>query len=405
MKRLRNISLMLLAMVLLWRCGDKEQPGEGDVFMRIYGTDGDDKGFDVVQAADGGFAVTGVLYSDSSDGNGQPLEGDIFLLRTNEFGEPLAYTKFANPGADVAKELILLDDGGFLIAGEQSNGINGGVDMVAIRTDGSGAVVWQLQLGGSGDDYGSAVVQTGDGNWVFTGYSSSNTVGGNYDVIVMKLDNDGNILLGNSVGSDEEERAFSAVATSDGGLAVSGLAVDTALGYQAVVWKLRDDLSLEWEYRQGGPSEDKGYSIDLLSSGNLVFMGYTSDGGGYDLFVTELTASGGVVSDTTFGGADYDRMLSQHVVQPTAGSLVGIAYTQSYGHGANDIYFYELARTDAGYVLSGDEYYGGSNDDIGANIVACQGGSLAIVGYSKSFTFEGKNDIVLLKVRASGALE
>lgn len=401
MKRLIGISLTLVALAVLSGCGDKEQPGEGGVFMRVFGTEGDDKGYDVVQTSDGGFAVTGTLFSDSTDGNGQPLEGDIFLLRTNEFGEPLFQTKFANAGADNGHELVLRDGGGFMIVGDQSTEANG-VDVVVVLTNEAGGETTTTHFGGAGSDYANAVAKVNDG-WVIAGYSNS-TPGGDYDVFLVKLDLNFALVSEVMIGTGLEERAFSVAATADGGVAVAGLAADSTLGYQAVVWKLDAGLNVEWEYRQGGFSEDKGYSIDLLPSGNLAFVGYTSDGGGYDIFFTELTASGSIVSTSTFGGADYDRVLAQHVLPQSNGKIIGVAYTQSSGNGANDIYFYQLAPSDSGYHLEADETYGGSNDDIGASIIPTQGGGFAIVGFSKSFTFGELNDIVLLKVSSSGKL-
>lgn len=401
MKRWLGIAWTVLALVIISGCKDEELPGEGDTFLRIFGTDGEDKGLDVVEA-NGGFAVTGVLYSDSTDSAGQMLEGDIFLLFTDANGEPIHYTTYSNPGADTGKELLLLDDGGFLIVGDQSYGAHGGVDVALIRTDAAGNVLWSRQYGGSGGDYGSAVVQSSDGNWVVVGYTNS-TPNGDVDVYAIKVDTDGNVVWETQVGTDQEERAFSVVATSDDGVVMAGSAVDTSLGYQAVAWKLLADGSQDWEYRQGGPSEDKGYSIDQWSDGSLVFAGYTSDGAGYDIFVTELESDGSLVSTTTFGGADYDRVLSQHLLPQADGSLYGVAYTQSYGRGANDVYWYQLEKTDTGYALAKDETYGGSNDDIGANIIKISNG-FVIVGYSKSFTFGDGNDAVLIQVDGSGKL-
>src|SRR6266536_2308820 len=112
---------------------------------------------------------------------------------------------FGGSDDDEPYSIQLTSDGGSIAAGfsySHDGDVTGnpsGVDFWIVRLDAAGNLLWQKALGGSDDDYGSAVQQTTDGGFIVGGYSESNNgdVSGNhggYDFWIVKLSADGNLL-------------------------------------------------------------------------------------------------------------------------------------------------------------------------------------------------------------------
>ncbi len=153
--------------------------------------------FAVRETADGGFAVTG-YRSDSTLGH----EGAL-LLKLSSTGV-LQWQKFyssANASA-VGYDLLVLPDGGLLVAGESRS--MAGSNAWLMKTDAAGATLWQraLGLGGQGAFH---VARTSDGHLVV----ATNDV-------LAQVAADGTITFSATGGATEATSTFTA---GDGGLA------------------------------------------------------------------------------------------------------------------------------------------------------------------------------------------
>ena len=90
-------------------------------------------------------------------------------------------------------------------------------------------IKWQRCLGGSYWDEAHSIQQTSDGGYIVAGYTESNdgdVVGyhGDWDIWVVKLDENGNIQWQKCLGGSDSDKAYSIQQTSDGGYIVAGLA-------------------------------------------------------------------------------------------------------------------------------------------------------------------------------------
>ncbi|MEY3443707.1 MAG: hypothetical protein RLZZ519_1988 [Bacteroidota bacterium] len=169
MKRL--LKLLGLGMLLLFfgGCKTDDTPGRDGVSMHIFGTEALDFGSTVVQTSDGGFAIAGSMTNSESP----QADEDILLIRTNSNGELIWQKTYDGVGRDRAEDMLLLADGGFLIVGQQAAGLHGNVDMLVMRTDEVGEVIWSRNFDGAREDFGTAVVETGTGEFVAVGYTAS----------------------------------------------------------------------------------------------------------------------------------------------------------------------------------------------------------------------------------------
>lgn len=138
---------------------------------------------------------------------------------------------------DKITDIINTADGGYLaggistspISGDKTETHYGSWDYWVVKLDGTGNVVWEKTLGGSGLDYLSSVYQLDDGSYFINGYSDSNTNYGNktepskggLDAWFINLDaSSGTILAQKVIGGSQGDYSEVIVPNPDGSFVV-----------------------------------------------------------------------------------------------------------------------------------------------------------------------------------------
>ncbi len=206
-------------------------------------------------------------------------------------------------------------DGGFIIVGtSQSNdgdvsghhGSTDSTDAWVVKLSSTGTIQWQKSIGGSGVDELDQVIPTNDGSYVAIGHTSSNDGDvsvnhGDWDIWVVKIDRNGNILWQKCLGGSLRDRAVSIRQTISGnGLIlignttsndgdVSGNPPGTYPVQSMWVAQLDGSGSLVWASCYGAGTGAIGYDILPLADGTYLLG---ADG----------TGGGGALSNFTGGG-------------------------------------------------------------------------------------------------------
>jgi hypothetical protein len=163
-------------------------------WAKTYGGTGDDWASSVQQTSDGGYIVAGYTYSFGS-GN-----LDIILIKTDASGNIQWAKTYGGTGWDIPLSVQQTSDGGYIVAGTTSSFGAGGGDIFLIKTNAFGNVQWAKTYGGTGDDVAYSVRQTSDGGYIVASYTSSFGAG-TYDAFLIKTDANGNIGLCGIVGN------------------------------------------------------------------------------------------------------------------------------------------------------------------------------------------------------------
>jgi len=138
---------------------------DGDtIWTKTYGdTNYDDWGYSVRETPDGGFIIVG---STASLGAG---DQDVWLLRTDEFGDTLWTKTFGGDSSDVGKCIQITNDGGYIIVGSTESFGAGSEDIWLIKTDPDGNTLWTKTYGDSLYAWGNYVIQTSDSGFALVG--------------------------------------------------------------------------------------------------------------------------------------------------------------------------------------------------------------------------------------------
>ncbi|MFX0060802.1 MAG: SBBP repeat-containing protein [Candidatus Hermodarchaeota archaeon] len=320
-------------------------------------------------------------------------------------------------------------------------------------------------LGGTGGDYGQAIVVDAMRNSYIAGFTDSNgsfplkkafdsTNNGHLDVFVTKLNATGNgLLFSTFVGGSGQDRGYAIALDAAGNSYVTGHTYSadfpTQNAYQstfngtvdAFVFKLNaTGNGLDFSTYLGGSNYDEGQGIRVDTNGNSYIAGrtlsnnfpttpnaYNTTWGGnnfYDAFVTKLNATGdGLIFSTYLGGKFNDY--GEDIAIDENGDCYIIGYTESSNfplmnplqplwQGGWDVFVTKLNATGNG--LNYSTYLGGNGNEWGYGIAVDSLKCAYVTGYTQSSnflmiapgyntTYSGNGDAFVVKLDFTGAAE
>ena len=271
-------------------------------WVKNYGGSRDDRGQSVVEVSGIGYALLG--YSMSNDGDASSNEGfhDNRVILIDSKGDIIWEKSYGFSGHDHAYNIIKTKDGNLFF--------NGFLDVTASRGLGStkkvgksikhgvgefwchkidlgGNILWRKYFGGTNNDRSYDSVETSDGDFLIVGSSESKDIDisspkGSYDIWVIKLSSNGDLLWERSYGGSKYEIANSIIQSADKKIHILGstLSNDKNISFQmgsSDFWLLTIDLdgNLLSEQTFGGSNFDKGKKIEIDSKDNLWLTGYS----------------------------------------------------------------------------------------------------------------------------------
>jgi hypothetical protein len=176
--------------------------GEADVYIvkldangnlqwtKTIGGENNDWGLSLIQTSDGGYAITGAT---TSFGAGK---ADVYVVKLDASGH-LQWTKtIGGPRGDWGFSLIQASDGGYAITGITSSDELAAyfgpaeADVYVVKLDADGNLQWTKTIGGPEHDRGISLIQTSDGGFAIAGATQSFGAG-EWDIYVVKLDKNG----------------------------------------------------------------------------------------------------------------------------------------------------------------------------------------------------------------------
>ena len=185
-------------------------------------TTNDEKGYSIVQAANGGYTIAGTTYTSGSN-------PDIWVINTDNSGNVNWTKKITSIGADVAFGATASADingniTGYVITGYLSN------DLVVARLKLDGSFDWQKTFSSgsaSGGMQGRSVISTTQGDIIVGLTDSKNgdiiASKGGQDLFVLRLDDaNGNKISSNVFGGKNTDAGKSVITTDDGGYITVG---------------------------------------------------------------------------------------------------------------------------------------------------------------------------------------
>ncbi len=290
-------------------------------------------------------------------------------------GDPI-YTTYGDGGYDLFFNVDITSDGYVAVGYSNSTnkdmeGLNkGSTSAIIVRYDNNGNILWNRAFGGTATDFFNDVVTVNDG-FIAVGYSESTDQDleglnkGHFDAIIVKYDQNGNMMWNRNFGGTGDDR-FEGVITVNDGYIVAGRS-----------WSNNGDLS-----------------------------GFNK--GGWDGIVVKYDIAGNVNWKKNFGGSSTDNFYG---ISNAENGFIVIGNSYSNNHdvtglqkGGGDAV---IVRYDSNGNVIWNRNFGGSSFDIFYDVKEVIDGYVA-VGYSNSNNHDvldmnkGLDDAVIVKYDKSG---
>jgi predicted secreted protein len=268
---------------------------------------------ETVQASDGGYAILGDTSSFGAGGS------DFWLIKTDADGNMQWNKTYGGTGTETSGDMCLTSDDGYAMSGYTTSFGAGGQDFWLVKTDATGNMLWNKTYGGTGNEYAYHVEQTLDGGYALFGQTNSFGAGNN-DFWLVKTDGSGNMQWNQTYGGTGNDIGIHVLQTGDGGYALAGGTTSFGAGSNDA-WLIKTDAAgaMQWNMTYGGNMTEISYALLETSDGGYLLTINTSSfgAGGTDIWLVKTDELGVVPEGLTIG---VMLLLS------TVATIVGIRY-------------------------------------------------------------------------------
>ena len=325
-------------------------------WSKQIGTVSNDEGKGIKYDSQNNIYVFGTTYS-SLDGNTHAGLSDIFLLKYNESGLKQWSSQLGTVNIDQAFSLFIDSSDNIYLTGRTNGDLvsnsnrDNKSDYFIIKYDNSGNRISSNQFGVLKDDISFDLINDNTGN-IYVSGSTSNTLDneshiGGKDIFLVKFDSSLNRLWTKTIGTSNDEEAYSIAMDSLGNSYVVGytrgaLDGNSRLGVindkDIFIIKYDEDGNKEWSLQDGTSSEDVAYNVAVDSSDYIYITGKTcsdyngnSHKGDCDYFLKKINSSGQLIWTRQGGtsyldislGIDFDSLDNIYIIGYTFGSIDG----------------------------------------------------------------------------------
>jgi hypothetical protein len=378
--------------------------------------------------AGGNAVVTGAMYGTVDFGKGDVTSAgraDLFIAKYSAAGVP-QWVRVYGDASDQFGTAVGTDASGNVYVtgyffGTASFGgsalTSNAWDIVLAKYTANGAHVWSKRLGGASYDMGQALAVDGGGNVLVGGQFAGTanfggtdlTSAGGYDGFLAKYDTNGVHQWSKRIGGASLDTVTGVGVDSGGSVTAVGYFAGTAnfgganlvsAGNNDVFVARYDAASVhQWSNRYGDADDQRAYGTAVDAAGNVALTGYfygsmsfggaslPNTGGGADIFLAKLNASGGHVWSKGFGTPDAYGEVGKGVAIDGGGNVLmtgDIIRNVDFGGGAlippTVTYDPFVAKFSSVGVHQWSKRFSAPWDDHGDAIAVDSGGNAIVAG-------------------------
>lgn len=258
---------------------------------------------------------------------------DLWILKLNQFGEKLWDKNYGGVADEKAYGVVETYDGGFALAGVTTTTENFQEDAWVLKLDSSGNKVWDMTFGGKKPDYANDIIETKDKGLVVCGMTSS--FGDGYKSLwVAKMDSSGLDIWDNTYRINKWDVGTSLVEGLDGYIYVAGYTrTYSIIDYDIVLLKLDQDGNLIWKKVFSWGRWDQATSISTTFDNGILVGGFSRSGKvlSSDFAVSKFDSIGNILWENIFVRKSLDYSNKVIETRDNGLALTGTTYMQGRG--------------------------------------------------------------------------
>lgn len=305
------------------------------------------------------------------------------------------------------------------------NSSAGGEDLILLKYTSSGVLLWSRQVGSVGSDAARGVAVDAGGNVYLAGSTFGtlpgigNVSAGGEDLILLKYDGSGNLLWTRQVGSPSADRAFGVAVGSGGDILVAGSTLGAlpgnanAGGSDNVLLAYAADGTRQWILQFGTVGFDAAQALATDGVGGIYLGGVTNgnlDGnpnaGGSDLFVAKYDRSGARLWSRQLGSVGSDTALGLGAEASGAAYVAGASSSGFDGNPAAGGEDLVLVKYDGLGNKQWSRQLGTAANEQGRAVAVDRGGNALVTGGTTGTLPDnlsaGGEDLFVVKYDTSG---
>lgn len=299
-------------------------------------------------------------------------------------------------------------------------------DILLMKVSSSGALISKNFYGGDFIDVPTSIISTGNGNYLISAYSRSNNgdLSGNfgqYDMWILEINSYGSIIWQRNYGATDEDMAIKVLQQKDGTYMILGQSTSYDGAYSdnrgdndIVLIKIDDVGNILWQHSYGGFLSDEAKDILQLENGNVLVVGSTfsyqfdveTNHGGSDVWLIEVDQQSHLIWEKTYGS--YGNEYAASLARSESGFFIfgtsnSSSISSNYNNGEQDFWLYEIDEQNREIIDM--SFFGASGFESGSAFSLLTDGSLLLAGNSNSKDGfvqgnSGKTDGWIIKVRS-----
>ncbi|MCL6560416.1 MAG: hypothetical protein K6U74_16805 [Firmicutes bacterium] len=273
------------------------------MWQKRYGGTGDDRGYAVAPAVEGGYLLAGATrsFNDFQDEN-------AYLLRVDREGLLQWQKVLGGPGEEVLYDARQTSDGGWIAVGETGSFSGGRTSVYLVRLDSGGRVLWEKSFCAGDAAGGSFVREEKDGGCVVAGHVFTPLRG--RDVYLLKTDARGSKVWERTFGGAGWECIETITFDAGGGYLLGGWSTSTPDGnVSAFIIRTGPGETGQWEKTFDGPGWKTVKAAAQTADGAFLLGGWEDRGerNGTTLFILKIAPNGEILRESTLNGEKFRR--------------------------------------------------------------------------------------------------
>lgn len=214
---------------------------------------------------DGGFAAFGYQGFTGSNSN-------FYLLKADAAGNMEWEQTYGTQLIDVGMNVIQTADKGFMLSGDRQTAFNSFYNVLIIKTDSSGSEEWNVPVNSPYNSGCRDMIQDAYGHFIITGETATPT-SAYFDVMMIKFDLSGDILWNKTIpGTDQGDAGFSIAEFSAGHYLLTGYHFIASNNNTSIYMAHTDTAGNVMDFRtyDSIPMIDIGYQIAPVNNGFYI---------------------------------------------------------------------------------------------------------------------------------------
>lgn len=307
-----------------------------------YGGAESESGRRVLYKKNFGFFICGFTNSIGSGGF------DNYLAKVNESGVLEWEKAYGGSGWERVHDAALTKDTGVIMVGETSSNLTDNQDIYIVRTNKFGDTLWTKTIGGLGDDYASTIKGFTDSTFVIAGrtYVEDSLL---TKIYITYIKDNGTVIWTDTLGNLGNYWANGISFNGNQILGVGGCVDDFSDGTDLVAF-IYDISGFYWGESKIPAAGNQNFdAITGYGSSNNIYTCYSNeDAGSYvngpDVIVAKYTSLFGWQSSFRIGYQNPD--VTGQIIKTSDGGAIVVGYSTGIIAGGNEVFLVKIGPND-----------------------------------------------------------